>query len=290
MPPASDTSTSHPYPMQSLHFLSCARTDTGLVREHNEDAILECPQAGLWAVVDGMGGHAAGDVASQMVVKALDDMATPPALSAVVDALEETLESTNSRLRSMAAEQNTHTIGATVAALLARGRHAVCAWAGDSRIYRLRRGELVQLSQDHALVSELLAHGAISVEQAATHPHGNLVTRAVGAADELFLDLEIVELESDDLFVLCSDGLDKEVEPEEIREVLERTDLADMADALVELTMARGARDNVSVVVVKSDEQATRSASLTRRDADGEAGEDTLPDFSLQEDLEQPGN
>lgn len=272
--------------MQVLHFLSCGRTDTGMVRDHNEDAILERPEAGLWAVADGMGGHSAGDVASTMVVETLADLRRQDTLSGYVDALEDALMEVNHRLRALARQRGTQAIGATVATLLTRGQHGVCVWAGDSRVYRMRDGDLQQVSQDHALVSELLASGVISPEQAADHPHGNLVTRAVGAADDLDLDMEIVDLEDGDVFLLCSDGLDKELQRSEIVEVLRGTELAQVPDALVELTLARGARDNVSVVVVKVDASAAGSRSLSHAAGQGDAGEDTLPDFALQ-DLDQ---
>jgi serine/threonine-protein phosphatase Stp1 len=270
--------------MSTLHFISCARTDTGLVRSHNEDAVLERPELGLWAVADGMGGHSAGDVASAMVVESLRCAADGEGLSALVDHLDHALGEVNASLRQLARERGTKTIGSTVAVLLARETHALCLWAGDSRIYRLRNGYLEQLSQDHALVTELLAHGAIDPEQARTHPHGNLITRAVGADDELHLDLEIFTLRDGDLFLLCSDGLDKEVQEQELRDMLSSHSVAEIPDALVELTLSRGARDNVSVVAVCADSRAVDSHSVTRDGSGLEPGEDTLPDFALQDD------
>ena len=125
-----------------------------------------------------------------------------------------------SELREYAAREENHTIGSTVAALLARGRHGVCLWAGDSRLYRFRDGALEQITQDHALVEELVERGVLTRDQAVDHPHGNLVTRAVGAADRLFVDVEIFELREGDVFLLCSDGLEKELSEDEIAEVL----------------------------------------------------------------------
>ncbi|MEE8287520.1 MAG: protein phosphatase 2C domain-containing protein [Gammaproteobacteria bacterium] len=229
---------------------SSACTDVGAVRELNEDAYLERPDLGLWLVADGMGGHFAGDVASQMVVSAMDSLAPPRSLSEFVDAVEQRLLETNRRLRDYAEREETHTIGSTVVALLVHGEHAVCLWAGDSRMYRHRAGKLEQISQDHALVEELLERGVLTPEQAVDHPHANLVTRAVGAADRLFLDVEIVPIQAGDLFILCSDGLEKEVAEEEMSVIDQAGDPSQLSHTLLARALAIGARDNVTVITV----------------------------------------
>ena len=269
--------------MQHLSLISAAQSDTGIVRDHNEDAVLERPQAGLWAVADGMGGHSAGDVASALVMQHLSLLDADGSLSEVADRIDDALQNANSELRTLARQRNTQTIGSTVAVLAVRAQFALIAWAGDSRIYRWRDQRLEQLSQDHALVTELLAHGVITHDQAARHPHGNLVTRAVGAGDALHLDLEIVELRRGDVFVLCSDGLDKEADADDIAEVLKRSDVADIPTQLIELALERGGRDNVSVLAIEvcADDEGHRSLTTTSAD---DAGEDTLPDFSLSAD------
>jgi serine/threonine protein phosphatase PrpC len=249
----------------------------GLVRQHNEDACLDRPDLGLWVVADGMGGHAAGDVASGMIVERLNALEPTPQLSRFLEQVEETLERVNRDLRRLAASHAAVTIGSTVAALLVRDAHAVCTWAGDSRIYRLRDGELVQITRDHALVADLLDRGMLTAEQAAKHPQSNLVTRAVGAGDSLKLDCEIVALHPGDRFILCSDGLDKEVDDEELRSAASEN-VADLAHALVELALSRGSRDNVTVVVVDIEHgDASLAASAPQEDADGE---DTVPGFT----------
>lgn len=253
---------------------SSSRSDVGMVRDVNEDACLERPDLGLWAVADGMGGHSAGDVASRMIVETLDAIPPAPRLSAMVEAVERGLLEVNSRLKEIAARQDTHTIGSTVAAMLASGRHCVCLWAGDSRIYRFRDRTLEKLTQDHALVEELVEKGVLSREEAAHHPQGNLVTRAVGASQELYLDMEMCELNDDDVFILCSDGLDKEVEDAEIAEVIARENGADLSEVLVDLALSRGGHDNVTVVAVRIAGQGDRSAD----EADGD-GEDTIPRY-----------
>ncbi len=229
---------------------SSACTDVGAVRELNEDAYLERPDLGLWLVADGMGGHLGGDVASHMVVSAMDSLEPPRSLSKFVEAVERRLVETNTRLRDYAERQETHTIGSTVVALLVHGEHAVCLWAGDSRMYRHRDGRLEQISQDHALVEELVERGVLTPEQAIDHPHGNLVTRAVGAADRLFLDAEIVAIQAGDLFILCSDGLEQEVAEEEMSIVARAGDPSELSHTLLARALAIGARDNVTVMTV----------------------------------------
>ena len=270
--------------MNRLSVISAAQTDTGIVRDHNEDAVLEHPRAGLWAVADGMGGHSAGDVASTMVIQALSELAAESSLADMANRVDDAMQQVNRELRALALRRGTHTIGTTVAVLVAHQRHALAMWAGDSRIYRLRDGRLDQLSHDHALVSELLAHGVITQDQAETHPHGNLVTRAVGASDELHLDLEIVELAPGDLFLLCTDGLDKEVADGEIAAAAAGQEVADIPPRLVELALTRGGRDNVSVVVAQVEADGDGNRSVTHSVGFTDSGEDTLPDFSLNTD------
>lgn len=233
-----------------ISWSSSSRTDVGMVRDINEDAYLERPDLGLWAVADGMGGHTAGDVASGMICEALNAIKPPAALGEYLDQVENRLLGVNDKLRAIARGNESQTIGSTVAALIARDRHAVCIWAGDSRIYRCRGGQIVQITQDHALVEELVEKGILTRLQASSHPQGNLVTRAIGATDALKLDLEIVELQPGDVFILCSDGLDKEVKPIEMLELAGQENDRSLSDTLVDLALSRGSRDNVTVVTV----------------------------------------
>ena len=230
---------------------SSSRTDVGSVREINEDACLARPEIGLWVVADGMGGHSAGDLASGSIVDTLAGVATPERLSDFTAEVEQRLLGINARLREMASREEVQTIGSTVVALLAYDRHCVCQWAGDSRIYRFRDERLEQLTQDHALVEELVEKGVLSPEEAAGHPQSNLVTRAVGATERLYVDAEIFELAHDDCFVLCSDGLDKELAEEDIAHIVAAEPIEQMSNALVDLALERGAQDNVTVVCVR---------------------------------------
>lgn len=234
----------------TFHWIASARTDVGMVRKVNEDACIERPDIGMWAVADGMGGHSAGDLASGKIVEALAGIPHHDKMSTLVADIEAKLIQVNDELRDIAARQNMSTVGSTVAALVVKGRFGMCLWVGDSRVYRVRGGQIEQLTQDHAFVEDLVEKGILSREDAANHPQSNLVTRAVGAQDGLKLDLEIFELEDEDTFILCSDGLDKEVSEDEIAELCLRESVERLSNELVELALARGSRDNVTVISV----------------------------------------
>ena len=240
----------------SLTWRSFACTDVGAVRKINEDSMLARPERGLWAVADGMGGHSAGDRASQLVVARLDALEMPDALSQAIDAVDDALVASNTALRELAQAEHKRTIGCTAAAMVIRGRHAAMLWTGDSRVYRHRPGEgLSQLTQDHAMVEQLVTQGVLTRAEAENHPQANLITRAVGAADVLFVDVELFELAPGDVLMICSDGLYKEVDNKEIGELLADESSEDAARALVDLALSRRARDNTTVIVVRIDAQ-----------------------------------
>lgn len=232
---------------------SCAgRSDRGAKRKINEDSILMRPDAGIWLAADGMGGHEAGDVASAMVASAVARVPAQGRLSVVVDRVETALVNVNREIRERAARDfGGRTMGSTVVSMVASDRFAACLWAGDSRLYRLRSGRIEQLSADHSEVQELVERGLISAEEAATHPNANVITRAVGGAPELFLDTVLIEVRDGDLYVLCSDGLYNELSSEEIRAAL-APDIEQSADRLLAEALAKGARDNVSLIVVRA--------------------------------------
>ena len=247
-----------PAPQDAVTGSACsARTDPGVEREINEDALLERPDIGLWAVADGMGGHARGEVASSMVVDSLREVRQPTTLSAFVDKVEDQILGVNSQLRAYAAERGLKTIGATVAALMIFQQHAVCLWAGDSRIYRYRNRRLERLTRDHALVEDLVGLGIVNRAQAENHPHANLVTRAVGAVDGLRLDIDVVDAQAGDMFLLCTDGLSKELSDKAIAGVLNKHGVKSASSALVDTALARGARDNVTAITVEMLEPVT---------------------------------
>lgn len=231
-----------------------ARTHVGAVRQVNEDAVLARTEIGLWAVADGMGGHEVGDVASRMIVDALGQMADSARLSDFVDGVEQTLLDVNQQILDYADLMfDSATMGSTLVALLIRGRAGVCLWAGDSRLYRLRNHQLVQLSRDHSHVQELIEMGAITPEEASKHPHANVITRAVGVEEPGFIDINVFSAQIGDTFLLCSDGLYNTMEEADIGRLLGGRDVQQAAEALVQLSLDRGAPDNVSVVVVKGE-------------------------------------
>jgi len=234
----------------AFRWQSAAITDVGKVRKLNEDSILERGDAGLWVVADGMGGHSAGDLASQLIVNSLAKLDTSGALPDFVERVEEAVQSVNDRLFAVANSHN-QTSGSTVVMLLVSGRHAVVMWAGDSRCYLLRGGEIRQLTTDHTQIELFIAKGLLTRAEAVGHPSGNMVTRAVGVTDCLFLEMDLLELRDGDRFLLCSDGLDKHLKDEEIAQHLRGEDPQTVARTLIDQTLARGAMDNVSVCVVK---------------------------------------
>jgi protein phosphatase len=244
-----------------LHWLSASRTDVGRVRKINEDSVLELPELGLWLVADGMGGHAAGDFASGAIVSALASIPPPASLGALIDEVRQRLQTVNRQLNEEALSRREQVIGSTVVVLLVFGGHGVVVWAGDSRVYLFRRSELTQLTRDHSQVEELVSLGLLAPEQVEGHPAANVITRAIGVEDNLVLDSEMFAIAEGDTFLLCSDGLYRELDDNAIKAALALGDCQQSCDALIEAALAQRARDNVSVIVVReSDElQATRT-------------------------------
>lgn len=237
----------------SNRWTSSAVTHVGLVRQINEDAFLERPDLGIWAVADGMGGHHAGDVASSSIVSALNDTHPTDRLSQYVNDIEDRLIGVNNRLRQMAAEHHDNrTIGSTIITLVALEQHCAILWAGDSRAYRLRESQLLQLTRDHSQVEEMVERGLLQPEDADHHPASNVITRAVGASDVLYIDVDLHELKPGDRYLLCSDGLYKHLDSNDIAAQLKSTEsLQRITQNLVNLTLERGASDNVTVVLVQ---------------------------------------
>ncbi|MCP4695499.1 MAG: serine/threonine-protein phosphatase [Gammaproteobacteria bacterium] len=231
---------------------SAAASDIGNRRKVNEDSYLALPESGLWAVADGMGGYEAGDVASKAIVDAMSAIQRPAKMSAFVDEAEACLLDVNTRLYEESRRAD-RISGSTVAAFLAAGHYCVVIWAGDSRVYRCRGGRLERLMQDHSEVEDLVSQGLLTPEEAQNHPDSNIITRAVGAEEKLYLDMDIHSVRDGDIFLLCSDGLYREVSETEIAELLSTTaDCEETAKALIDLTLTRRARDNVTAVVMQA--------------------------------------
>jgi len=230
---------------------SVEQTHPGKRRKCNEDAVLCRPADGLWAVADGMGGHQAGDVASRAIADALRRVPLSGDLSRDVDRIEDALISVNDELRLHARTQcQGGTVGSTVVALLVRGDVGVALWAGDSRLYRLRRGRLEQVTRDHNPICDLLESGAVS-EAEALAADTNIITRAVGGQADLNLDVVIFDVASEDTFLLCSDGLYRELEFLDLQTQLAGKILDEVAVSLLDKCLAGPARDNVSLVLAR---------------------------------------
>jgi serine/threonine protein phosphatase Stp1 len=237
--------------MTAFTWRSAAATSQGKVRAHNEDAVLELPAVGLWVVADGMGGHNAGDVASRMIIEALCAMARPHRLSELLDAVEDRLRAVNDRLWRSSLEHGRGMTGSTVAGLLAFDAYCLSVWAGDSRVYCLADGALTCVTRDHSEVQALLDEGLIDPRTAARHQAVNVITRAVGGSQELYLDLELRRLRHGDRYLLCSDGLYKELDDIDLIQQLTRADVEGACKALMSRALAGPCHDNVSVVVVE---------------------------------------
>jgi len=230
---------------------SASRSEVGNVRKLNEDAYLDLPQRGLWVVADGMGGHQAGEVASNMVVDALGRIDSHDVFSEFVDDVEDRVLKVNANLYSMANQgPEPKVIGCTFAGMIAFGSWCLSIWAGDSRVYRRRGDEMIQLTRDHSEVEEMIARGELSEDEAESHPSANIITRAVGGVENLFLDFAIDELEDGDRYLICSDGLYKDLDHGDIAAGLAEGSCRSACDGLIETALSRECPDNVSVVVI----------------------------------------
>lgn len=236
-----------------LKWCSAAQTHCGKRRTRNEDAVLSRPDAGLWAVADGMGGHLSGELASRAVAEALDSLSIDGSLADVVDAVDDALVEVNHALRSHAQSHGEgHVVGTTVVALVVRERVGVALWAGDSRLYRLRGARLEQVTRDHNPIADLLDSGAVS-EADALAADTNIITRAVGAQPELFLDVAVFDIHPGDTFLLCSDGLYRELTASELAHELGRDAVDEIGRDLLQKCLATAARDNVSLVLARAE-------------------------------------
>jgi serine/threonine-protein phosphatase Stp1 len=232
---------------------SAARTDTGKVRARNEDAFLALPEQGLWVVADGMGGHQNGALASRLIVEQLAEPSTGD-LPQRLDELRKRLHALNRRLGQELTVTAAHpdpVIGSTVVALLIEGDRAACVWAGDSRCYLWRGSRLYQLSRDHSLLQQLIDEQQLSPNEAARHPAAHALTRAIGASDELKLDILELDVLPGDAFLLCSDGLYQGVSVDDLGAALNLPSPQLTLNRLFQQALDGPARDNLSAVVIR---------------------------------------
>ncbi|MCC5832996.1 MAG: Stp1/IreP family PP2C-type Ser/Thr phosphatase [Chlamydiales bacterium] len=234
-------------------------SDIGLIRDHNEDVWAAYPERGLFLLADGMGGHAAGEVAASESVSYLHELVkkwhptkqTSPdeAVSFFRDALAKVNTSIYQKGEQ---EPSLSGMGTTICALYIHQMHAILAHVGDSRIYRLRDGILEQLTEDHSLVSELVSLGAMKAEEGETFAYKHILTRAIGTHPTVEPSVNYLKINPQDCYLLCSDGLTNYVSDPEIETLLSNTTtLAERAQALVDLANENGGGDNITLILVK---------------------------------------
>lgn len=236
---------------KGFEWRSCGLTTVGAVRKHNEDAYLTLPDQNLWLVADGMGGHSKGDFASQSIVDSFYDFKPLRTLSTTVDNIEKRLLNTNAALYAKSQGMPSKIMGSTVAMVYAYQQHLFYIWAGDSRIYRYRNKQLTQVSHDHSFVQEIVDKGMMTVDDAIEHPSANIITRAIGVSDRLVIDIDHDLAQSGDKFLICSDGLFKDMTLSEISACLNDIPFK-AAQLLIDKSLEKKANDNVTVIVIEA--------------------------------------
>jgi len=220
------------------------------VRKVNEDSLVTLPEIGVWTVSDGVGGHAAGDFASQTVVEAIAALPTDLPPRDLMGAVRSAINSSHQIIRKAADDGGGKTIGATVVALIIADGHFVSFWAGDSRLYRLRDGVIEMLTTDHSIVADLVLAGQMTWDEAEHHPQSNAITRAVGVGDEFEVDKIRGEIQTNDRFLLCSDGLTKYADTSTLQRILKTQPIETVVDTLMNIALDGGGADNISIIVV----------------------------------------
>ena len=235
---------------QGLRVQTGATSHVGRVRARNEDSLLVDDAHGLWAVADGMGGHERGDWASARAIAELAAPGLPAGFDALCAEVAARVHRANAAVHAEAVARGTQ-MGTTLVALVVQGRRFALFWVGDSRAYLLRAETLYQLSRDHTQVQEMVERGLLAPADAAHHPLGHVLTRALGVVATLELDVVADEVEPGDTFLLCSDGLHGTLAEATIGAALNHEPPQAVAEALVEATLAHGAPDNVTVIAVR---------------------------------------
>ena len=239
--------------LSPIRIESWAKSHEGRVRDHNEDSFCAKEGQGLWAVADGMGGHEGGEWASAKLIEKLDEIEAGGDLDAAAERVAEAIRRANRAILHEAGRRRRQ-MGSTIVTLLVQDQRYAVLWVGDSRAYLLRGGELRQLSRDHSQVQEMVERGILSAQDAVGHPMGHILSRAVGVREEVQIDKVTGDVQPGDIFLLCSDGLHGYVPEQEIARLLARGSPEEAPDELVELTLANGAPDNVTVVAVWASE------------------------------------
>jgi serine/threonine protein phosphatase PrpC len=258
-----------------VHITSAGRSDVGIIRSGNEDSYVMLPERGIWVVADGMGGHAAGEVASEMAVgyvtrelgslRDLTDEQRAERMRAAIRAANGAI------FQRTLTEHEKRGMGTTVTALVLHSGRFLVGQVGDSRAYLLRGGSLVQLTKDHSYVQEQVDAGYLTPEEARSHPYSNVITRCVGANSEVMPDVFVGAVKAGDLFLLASDGLTGMLEDRDLSELLagERSP-QEIVDALIAAANRRGGLDNITAILVRVD-------ALDQGDVSGPGPGDTQP-------------
>ena len=241
-----------------MSITSAGRTDVGVIRSGNEDNYLMVPDRGVFIVADGMGGHAAGEVASEMAVRIiareLGDISSSTDREASDLIRNSIIEANSAIFQRTLSEQDKRGMGTTATAMVILGGNYLIGQVGDSRAYVLREGALLQLTKDHSYVQEQVDAGYLSPEEARTHPYSNVITRCVGANVDVTPDVYTGALQAGDVYLLASDGLTGMIEDDDLGEMMTKTSTPQqLADDLVDEANRRGGLDNVTVIVIRVD-------------------------------------
>ena len=239
-----------------MHIQYGSRSDQGKVRTSNEDSYAASPKLRLFLVADGMGGHAAGEIASQIAASTVEEVFASPAGadSAPEEILRAAAQAANSRIYEAQRQKPEFAgMGSTLTILSVRDDQYYIAHVGDSRAYLLRDGVLDQLTRDHSLVWHLFENGVLDKEELSSHPQKNLITRSIGPHPHVEVDLEKGEIREGDVFLLCSDGLTDVVSDEGIHKILSDTNRTpqELGESLVNAANGSGGPDNVTVIVIR---------------------------------------
>ena len=256
-------------------------SDTGKVRDHNEDAIGSQPEIGLWVLADGMGGYNAGEVASGIAVKTILEMVTAACKTEKRGDIEsgtgymrqtivlrDAIHRANKVINQTAQSQpQCEGMGTTLVASLFYDNRVSIAHVGDSRMYRLRGNRFEQITMDHSLLQELVDRGFYSQEEAQRSTNRNYVTRALGVEANVEVEVQEIEVQKGDYFLMCSDGLPDMVEDEDIHLTISTfaNDVRTVGEQLIKLTNDNGGRDNVSVILVRVADAFPAQAGILRK-------------------------
>jgi protein phosphatase len=253
-----------------VHITCAGRTDVGIIRSGNEDSYLMVPDRGIFVVADGMGGHAAGEVASEMAVTHIaSELGSLRGLGdeEVAERMRQAIRSANGAIfQRTLTEHDKRGMGTTVTSLVLYSSRFLIGQVGDSRAYLLRDGKLTQVTKDHSYVQEQVDAGYLTPEQARTHPYSNVITRCVGANSDVQPDVYVGSVRPKDLFLLASDGLTGMLEDPELHDILRRDEQMpqDQVDQLINEANRHGGLDNITAILVRIDSVEYPDAEATQ--------------------------